>query len=189
MHERWDLKPGPSDSDKAGLSEVHLICAAMDPRAKRLRGLPKPLKTHTWKLLEEILLNDVARKVDEKRDADIAAGRLRDDSASDGAEDPSNGEAGGEAKEQDKDKEPKSLARKVLEGNASDTEGSSSDLDVSDLRELVWRPWINVFSGPCPLVVDITLDVAKGHLRVVFSERVCMLQTQPLIRDRRLVVW
>lgn len=170
-HERWNLEPGPSDSDKAGLSEVHLICAALDPRAKKLRGLPKTLKAHTWKVLEEILLNDVARKVDEKRDADIAAGRVLDE-ARDGAEDPSDGEAGGETKEQGNDKEPKSLARMVLEGDACDTEGSSDD-EVSDLRELVWRPWINVLSGPCPLVVDITLDVAKCRLRVLFFPRGC----------------
>lgn len=127
---RWNFDPKANASGKAGLSDVHLICACTDPRAKKLKFLPRALRKYSRKALKEVLLADVALKVSRKRDADIAAGLVPDgESNVDGGSVNINGDAG-EVKEEGADGKPKSLVRMVLKGTDSDEEDSGSDADV-----------------------------------------------------------
>lgn len=124
---KWKLEPNANTSGKAGLTDVHLICACTDPRAKALKHLPGTLKKYSWKALETVLLSDAASKVASKRQDNIDD-ELMPDNASNADGGSKNG---GEAKDEGAGDKPKSLATTVLEGNQSkDEEDSQSDDDV-----------------------------------------------------------
>lgn len=113
---RHNPHPSRNASGKAGQSDVHLVCACCDRRAKLFKHLPRAFKQYSGKAVEKTLLADPALRLSRERQADVDAGLVpEDESNADGGSVNGNGDAG-DVKEEGAGDKSDSLARMTLGG-------------------------------------------------------------------------